>query len=128
MSLAYTRRDVAVIPTLGADAVERVAQTRQWWRDWMQSCVVEGAYRDPMVRSALTLKLLTLSLSGAVVAAPRTSLPEIVGGVRNWDYRYCWLRDAAMTFQAFVQLGFTREARNFIDWLLHATQAQPTAP
>jgi GH15 family glucan-1,4-alpha-glucosidase len=88
----------------------------------MQSCVVEGAYRDPMVRSALTFKLLTFSLSGAVVAAPRTSLPEIVGGVRNWDYRYCWLRDAAMTFQAFVQLGFTREARNFIDWLLHATQ------
>ncbi|MFU8813830.1 MAG: glycoside hydrolase family 15 protein [Pseudomonadales bacterium] len=121
-SLAYTRRDIAVVPLLGVDAVRRVEETVQWWRDWSNSCVVEGLYRHEIIRSALVLKMLTYDLSGALVAAPTSSLPEEVGGMRNWDYRYCWLRDAAMTLQAFMDLGYTREADFFIDWLLHATR------
>ncbi len=121
MSLAYTRRDIAVIPALGAAAVDRVSDTRSWWQDWSDSCTFDGMYRGAVVRSALVLKLLHYDLSGAVVAAPTTSLPEAVGGIRNWDYRYCWLRDAAMTVQAFAELGYTHEASFFIDWLLHAT-------
>ncbi|MBU2533009.1 MAG: glycoside hydrolase family 15 protein [Alphaproteobacteria bacterium] len=122
ISLAYTRRDIAVVPALGAAAVERVAETRNWWQSWTDVCTFKGTYRDPVVRSALVLKLLHYDLSGALVAAPTTSLPEVIGGIRNWDYRYCWLRDAAMTVQAFAELGYTREADFFIDWLLHATR------
>lgn len=122
VSLAYTRRDIAVVPTLGSDAVKRLEETGRWWRDWSDNCSIDGKYRDPIVRSALVLKLLSYSLSGAVVAAATTSLPEAVGGTRNWDYRYCWLRDAALIVQAFVDLGYRREAEFFIDWLLHATR------
>jgi GH15 family glucan-1,4-alpha-glucosidase len=122
ISFAYTRRDIAVVPTLGSAAVDRLEETRRWWETWSGRCLVEGRHRNPIVRSALVLKLLNYDLSGAVVAAATTSLPEVVGGIRNWDYRYCWLRDAALTFQAFVDIGYTREARRFIDWLLHATR------
>ena len=121
-SFAYTRRDIAVVPTLGADAVERVEETRRWWQGWSTACAAGGPYRDSILRSALVLKLLNYNLSGAVVAAATTSLPEVAGGVRNWDYRFCWLRDAALTFQAFVDIGYTSEAAFFIDWLLHATR------
>lgn len=122
LSLSYTRRDIAVVPTLGTDAVERLQKTCEWWQSWSGSCTVEGIYREPVVRSALVLKLLSYNLSGAVVAAATTSLPETVGGIRNWDYRYCWLRDAALTLQAFIDLGYTFEAESFIEWLLHATR------
>lgn len=122
LSIAYTRRDIAVVPTLGSDAVKRLEETQRWWQEWIERCAIDGAYRDAVVRSALVLKLLTYSLSGAVVAAATSSLPETIGGVRNWDYRYCWLRDAALTLQAFLDLGYTREAEFFIDWLLDATR------
>ena len=122
VSLAYTRRDIAVVPTLGSDAVKRVEETCAWWQGWSDGCTIDGKYRDPIVRSALVLKLLSYSLSGAVVAAATTSLPEAVGGARNWDYRYCWLRDAALIVQAFVDLGYKHEAELFIEWLLHATR------
>ncbi|MEX2497026.1 MAG: glycoside hydrolase family 15 protein [Woeseia sp.] len=122
LSLAYTRRDIAVVPTLGTDAIARLDATCKWWQGWSDSCTIQGSYRDAVVRSALVLKLLSYSLSGAVVAAATTSLPENVGGIRNWDYRYCWLRDAALTLQAFLDLGYTLEAESFIDWLLHATR------
>lgn len=122
LSLAYTQRDIAVVPTLGTDAAERIEETRRWWQGWSAACAIGGPYRNAILRSALVLKMLNYSLSGAVVAAATTSLPEVAGGERNWDYRYCWLRDAAMTFEAFVDAGFPGEAGFFIDWLLHATR------
>lgn len=122
LSLAYTRRDIAVIPPLGADAVQRVRETRQRWQEWADRCTVKEPYRQLIVRSALALKMMTYSLSGAIVAAPTTSLPEVIGGIRNWDYRYCWLRDAALTLRALLDLGYSEEADFFIDWLLHATR------
>ena len=82
--------------------------------DWLGQCKYQGRWREMVHRSALVLKLLTFEPTGAIVAAPTTSLPEEVGGVRNWDYRYCWLRDAAFTVYAFLRLGFTSEARRFM--------------
>ncbi len=122
VSLSYVKGDVGVLPLLGSDADERLARTLRWWQGWAGRCSYDGPYADAVLRSALTLKLLTFSLSGAVIAAPTTSLPEAIGGTRNWDYRYCWLRDAGLTMQAFIGLGFHEEARSFLGWLLHATR------
>jgi GH15 family glucan-1,4-alpha-glucosidase len=122
VSLSYSRGDPGTLCPLGNDADERLELTLQWWREWSAQCTYAGPYRDLVLRSALTLKLVTYSLSGAIVAAPTTSLPETVGGARNWDYRYCWLRDAGLTMRAFVGLGFHEEARAFLSWLLHATR------
>ena len=121
-SLAYTKGDIGVIAPLGPAAEQRLEDTLRWWRQWSSLARYAGPYRDGVVRSALALKLLTYALSGAVVAAPSTSLPESVGGDRNWDYRYCWLRDAALTMRAFVGLGYLDEARAFFDWMMHATR------
>lgn len=126
LSLTYAANDVAVLAPLGAEAEARIDSTAAWWTAWSNACAVTGPYRDAVMRSALTLKLLTYTLSGAIVAAPTTSLPEVVGGVRNWDYRYCWLRDAALTLRAFTDLGYGAEGRAFLGWLLHATRL--TAP
>ena len=122
LSLAHVERDIAVVPLLGTAAEYRLEQTLNWWRDWCAGCVYDGPYRDAVLRSALVLKLLTYDLSGAVIAAPTSSLPEKIGGVRNWDYRYCWVRDAAMTLRAFFDLGYRMEGENFFSWLLHATR------
>lgn len=121
-SLTHVKRDMAVIPSLGAAAQMRFDGTARWWLTWSARARYEGPYRDAVLRSALTLKLLTYALSGAVIAAPSASLPENIGGDRNWDYRYCWLRDAALTMRAFVELGYLDEARAFLDWMLHATR------
>jgi GH15 family glucan-1,4-alpha-glucosidase len=119
--LAYDQGEPAVIPPLGEHAARNLQATLDYWRGWSGRCDYEGPYRDQVVRSALTLKLMAFSASGAVVAAPTTSLPERIGGVRNWDYRYCWLRDACLTLRALFELGYTEEGTAFFSWLLHTT-------
>jgi GH15 family glucan-1,4-alpha-glucosidase len=99
--------------------------TVKYWRDWLSACNYRGRWREQVHRSALLLKLLTFQPTGAIVAAPTCSLPELVGGGRNWDYRYTWIRDAAFTVYAFLRLGFKEEAAAFIDWLCNFTAQNP---
>ena len=91
--------------------------TVAFWRDWLSHCNYVGRWREMVTRSALVLKLLTFEPTGAIVAAATCSLPEQIGGVRNWDYRYTWIRDAAFTIYALLRIGFTREAADFMGWL-----------
>ncbi len=97
-----------------------VEQTEGWWRAWSDRCTYQGPWRDAVVRSLITLKALTYEPTGAIVAAPTTSLPEDLGGARNWDYRYCWLRDATFTLYALMHGGYQQEAKAWRDWLLRA--------
>ncbi|HEX6551830.1 MAG TPA: glycoside hydrolase family 15 protein [Ktedonobacteraceae bacterium] len=103
------------LPQRNFDA--ELAHTLYCWRSWLNQSTYNGPYIEEVQRSALTLKMLTYAPTGAVVAAPTTSLPEHLGGIRNWDYRYTWLRDATFTLYALGVLGFTEEARAFINWL-----------
>jgi GH15 family glucan-1,4-alpha-glucosidase len=122
ISLSYTKGDPAVFPMLGTDIQWRLEQTAGWWREWCDRCGYRGPHRNAVMQSAMVLRLLSHALSGAIVAAPTTSLPEAIGADRNWDYRFCWLRDAGLTAQALVGLGYRDEARAFLNWLLHATR------
>jgi GH15 family glucan-1,4-alpha-glucosidase len=122
LSLSYSGEAPAVIPALGAAAHERLRQSIAWWKGWANRCTYQGPYREEVVRSALALKLMCFAPSGAVIAAPTTSLPEVIGGTRNWDYRFCWLRDASFTLRALQDLGYEEEAAAYYDWLLHATR------
>jgi GH15 family glucan-1,4-alpha-glucosidase len=108
-------------------AEKAICFTEEWWRDWSGRCTCAGPWRDAVVRSLITLKALTFAPSGGIVAAPTTSLPEQIGGVRNWDYRFCWLRDATFTLYALLIYGYTGEARRFRDWLLRAVAGDPTS-
>ena len=92
-------------------------ETRSYWEQWSESCHFDGDYREPVLRSALTLKLLTYEPSGAIVAAPTSSLPEWIGGERNWDYRFCWIRDSTFTLIALMNLGYFGEAHDFFKFL-----------
>ena len=122
LSLSYSRGDVGVFSLLGSEADGRLQSTLGEWRSWCDGRNYDGPFGAAVLRSALILKLLTYSPSGAIVAAPTASLPEAIGGDRNWDYRYCWVRDAGFTVQAFIGLGLHDEARAFLSWLLHATR------
>jgi GH15 family glucan-1,4-alpha-glucosidase len=102
------------------DAHEALDQTVRWWQEWAARCTYQGEWREAVVRSLITLKALTYAPTGGIVAAPTTSLPEHIGGVRNWDYRYCWLRDATFTLTALLQCGYTAEAKAWREWLLRA--------
>jgi len=102
------------VPVPGEEALK---ETVAFWRKWLGQCTYQGRWREMVHRSALVLKLLTYQPTGAIVAAPTCSLPEEVGGSRNWDYRYVWIRDAAYTVYAFLRLGFLEEAAQFMDWL-----------
>ena len=99
------------------EAEELLQTTVKFWHNWLSGCTYHGRWRDQVHRSALALKLLTFEPTGAIVAAPTTSLPEVIGGVRNWDYRYTWMRDAAFTVYAFLRIGFREEAAAFLGWL-----------
>jgi GH15 family glucan-1,4-alpha-glucosidase len=107
------------------DAEQALAETEGFWREWVTDCTHTGRFREPLVRSLVTLKALTYAPTGGIVAAPTTSLPESLGGVRNWDYRYCWLRDATLTLLALVRAGYDDEARAWRDWLLRAIAGLP---
>ncbi len=108
------------------DAAKERARTAAFWSSWASRCTYTGRYRDVVVRSLLTLKALTYAPTGAIVAAPTASLPEELGGVRNWDYRFCWVRDAALTLHAFMFGGYVDEASAFRDWLIRTTAGDPT--
>src|SRR5438874_9383415 len=99
------------------EAADWFRETVAYWQRWAARCTYRGRWREVVLRSALALKLLTYEPTGAIVAAPTTSLPEGTGGVRNWDYRYTWIRDPAFTMYAFLRVGFTEEAARFRDWL-----------
>ncbi|OAI41088.1 glucoamylase [Planctomycetaceae bacterium SCGC AG-212-D15] len=111
-------------PPLDPEAVLR--QSEEWWRQWSAKCRYEGPYRDAVLRSLITLKALIYEPTGGIVAAPTTSLPEQPGGVRNWDYRYCWLRDATFTLYSLVRGGYTEEAAAWREWLLRAIAGSPS--
>jgi GH15 family glucan-1,4-alpha-glucosidase len=122
-SLSFSAEGPAVLPPLTGDVVARKLDlTVDWWRRWSGRARYDGPYRNQVVRSALVLKLMSYAPSGAIIAAPTTSLPERLGGDRNWDYRFCWLRDAAFTARALFGLEYQEEAEAFVSWLLHATR------
>ncbi|HEX3468069.1 MAG TPA: glycoside hydrolase family 15 protein [Candidatus Elarobacter sp.] len=108
-----------------SDVVSALHRTESFWREWARTCVYTGTWREGVERSLLTLKALTDARTGAVLAAPTTSLPEQLGGVRNWDYRYCWLRDATFVLVALLNAGYEEEAFAWRSWLLRAVAGNP---
>ena len=102
---------------MAIDPLWAISETERWWRDWTSRCAYRGPYRDAVRRSLITLKAMTYAPTGAIVASPTTSLPELIGGERNWDYRFTWLRDGSFTLYALSVLGFTEEAHAFTHWL-----------
>jgi GH15 family glucan-1,4-alpha-glucosidase len=112
-------------PPAPIDAVAVLEQTQAFWRQWSDRCPEVGPWTEAVKRSLITLKALTYGPTGGILAAATTSLPERLGGVRNWDYRFCWLRDATFTLQAFMHLGYYDEARAWRDWLVRAVAGSP---
>ena len=108
------------------DADSALARTEAWWREWSGRCAYEGPYRDEVLTSLIALKAMTSETTGAVIAAPTTSLPEDIGGERNWDYRYCWLRDSVLALEALLAAGYTDEALAFRDFMLRVGTGDPT--
>jgi GH15 family glucan-1,4-alpha-glucosidase len=121
--LHYRPSYVAMLAPL--DAEQSLKETEAIWRRWSEHCTYQGRWHKQVLRSLLTLKALTYKPTGGVVAAPTTSLPEQAGGVRNWDYRFCWLRDAAFTLNALLLAGYKDEAAAWVEWLLRAVAGSP---
>lgn len=118
ISLTYRATAEPELPSCqDADADHELARTLDYWRAWLAGCTYDGPYHEQVRRSALVLKLLTFGPSGALIAAPTTSLPEVIGGVRNWDYRYTWLRDSSLILYALHEIGYHQESMNFFRWL-----------
>jgi GH15 family glucan-1,4-alpha-glucosidase len=107
------------------DPEQALRDTEEYWGEWMRTCDYDGPWREEVRRSLVVLKALTYSPTGGIVAAPTTSLPELIGGVRNWDYRYCWLRDAALTLDALIRAGYVQEVNAWREWLLRAVAGDP---
>ena len=112
-------------PPLPSDPVRELVETERYWQRWSERCTYQGPWREAVIRSLLTLKALTYAPTGGIVAAVTTSLPEQLGGVRNWDYRYCWVRDATLCLYALLQGGYHEEARAWRDWLLRSVAGSP---
>lgn len=108
------------------DPLQSIRDTEKWWHEWSSRCTYSGAYRDDMLRSLITLKALTYAPTGGIVAAATTSLPEELGGVRNWDYRFCWLRDATFALYALMIGGYVEEAHAWREWLVRAVAGKPS--
>ncbi len=121
-SLTYSEESPAAFSALGDPIRSSIQRSVEWWQQWAGRCQYDGSFRETVVRSALALKLLAYAPSGAIAAAATTSLPERIGAGLNWDYRYCWLRDASLTMRSLLGLGYFDEAESFITWLLHATK------
>ncbi|MFD9814977.1 glycoside hydrolase family 15 protein [Streptomyces sp. NPDC059080] len=112
-------------PPAVAEPENSLTTTEEFWHEWVEHCTYHGPYRDAVVRSLITLKALTYAPTGGIVAAPTTSLPEDLGGSRNWDYRFTWLRDAAITLSSLLRTGYREEARAWREWLLRAVAGDP---
>jgi GH15 family glucan-1,4-alpha-glucosidase len=113
-------------PPVPRDALYLLNETEKFWTTWSAKYTAKHKYRDAVMRSLLTLKAMTYEPTGGIVAAPTTSLPEEVGGVRNWDYRYCWIRDATLTLYALISCGYLEEASAWRQWLLRAAAGRPS--
>ncbi|MFC4497053.1 glycoside hydrolase family 15 protein [Streptomyces ovatisporus] len=112
-------------PPAEPDSESALEATENFWREWVDHCTYHGPYREAVVRSLITLKALTYAPTGGIVAAPTTSLPECIGGMRNWDYRFTWLRDAAITLSSLLRTGYHQEALAWREWLLRAVAGDP---
>ena len=112
-------------PPAALDAASECASTEKFWREWGDRCTYSGPWQDAVGRSLITLKALTYAPTGGLVAAPTTSLPEQLGGMRNWDYRFCWLRDATLTLMAMMEAGYYEEAQAWRDWLHRSVAGSP---
>jgi GH15 family glucan-1,4-alpha-glucosidase len=121
-SLSCCNQGPTVIPEVQLTGWNRMCDTIDYWTTWISKCRYSGKYSEHVKRSALVLKLLSHAPSGSIIAAPTTSIPEKIGGTRNWDYRYCWLRDASFTVRVLLKLEYKDEARAYMNWILHATQ------
>src|SRR5947207_637984 len=122
-SSSYTPAHLSVPDPI--DPQDALRQTHEFWEDWVNTHQSKGAYAEAVSRSLITLKALTYDPTGGIVAAPTTSLPEFVGGNRNWDYRYCWVRDATLTLLALMNAGYYEEAQAWRDWLTRAVAGRP---
>ena len=121
--MSYGPSHLAPAPVIDADIA--LGETEKFWKDWTDKCTVTGKWRSHVMRSLITLKSLSYAPTGGIVAAVTTSLPEKIGGNRNWDYRYCWLRDATFTLLAFLNAGYKDEARIWQDWLVRVIAGAP---